>query len=386
MVAHSRVVGGSTAARVLNCPGSVQHNWNFPNEETSYAAEGTALHEAVAFILDGHVDNDRDVIGMTFYDHVITEELYDEAIAPSLEFFDKINEEYQGLEFETEKRVIFQGIEDAFGTVDIIGTGSIGRTLIFDWKFGVGVPVEVKDNAQLLFYAYAAMCTEDTKDMFRHTNGHEVELVIAQPRLIGGPNFSRWVTNVGALRAFARRLKKAVEVALTDDAEHPFNIGPHCKFCPGMATCPEHVGYANEAMIREARGEMADNMRDYLDMIGPLQDWIKAVQHTALELAEEGHPIDGYKLVAKKACSKWTDPEETRKFFAARRGIKVPDYMESTVIGITKARKLAKKHNLDIDPLISSGSSGVELAPESDKRDEVVVHAKGLEALGKYMT
>ncbi|MEG9884038.1 MAG: DUF2800 domain-containing protein [Hyphomicrobiales bacterium] len=385
MAAHSNVVGGSTAARVINCPGSVLHNRKFKNEETSYAAEGTALHEAVAFILDGNTENDRDVIGMVFHDHVITEELFEEALAPSLAFFDTLDEEYGGLEFETEQRVKFRGIEDAFGTVDIIGKGKIDRTLVFDWKYGAGHPVSAKENSQLMFYGFAAMCTEVTADMFKHHPGHEVELVIAQPRLIAGPNYSRWVTNVNALKAFARRLTKAVEVALTDDMDHPFKIGDHCKFCPGMATCPEHVGYADEAMIHREQREMAEDMGTYLDMIKPLQNWIKAVQHTAQDLAEGGHKIEGYKLVNKKVTSKWTDPEETRKFFAARRGIKVPDYTVTKVVGITEARKLAKKHGWDIDPLITSGSSGVELAPEKDKREEVVVHARALENLTKYI-
>ena len=44
--AHS-YVGGSTAKRVLNCPGSVNLCAQYPNVETVFAAEGTALHEAI---------------------------------------------------------------------------------------------------------------------------------------------------------------------------------------------------------------------------------------------------------------------------------------------------------------------------------------------------
>jgi hypothetical protein len=50
---HSKIVGGSTAKRVINCPGSVALVATMPQQEgSSYANEGSLLHEAIAIVMD----------------------------------------------------------------------------------------------------------------------------------------------------------------------------------------------------------------------------------------------------------------------------------------------------------------------------------------------
>ena len=47
---HSKIVGGSTAKRVINCPGSVALVAKMPPQvENKFMADGTALHSAVDF-------------------------------------------------------------------------------------------------------------------------------------------------------------------------------------------------------------------------------------------------------------------------------------------------------------------------------------------------
>jgi hypothetical protein len=59
---HSKVVGGSTAGRVLNCPGSVALVAKMPPQQGSkYAEEGTLLHACMEVLLD-HADLER-VVG-----------------------------------------------------------------------------------------------------------------------------------------------------------------------------------------------------------------------------------------------------------------------------------------------------------------------------------
>ena len=51
-MSHSDIVGGSTAKRVMNCPGSVKLCQQMPPKPTSkYAEEGTRLHDAMHQIL-----------------------------------------------------------------------------------------------------------------------------------------------------------------------------------------------------------------------------------------------------------------------------------------------------------------------------------------------
>ena len=52
MAQHSTIVGGSTAKRVIACPGSVKLVQQMPVKPSSkYADEGTLLHNAIADIL-----------------------------------------------------------------------------------------------------------------------------------------------------------------------------------------------------------------------------------------------------------------------------------------------------------------------------------------------
>ena len=49
---HSKIVGGSTAKRVINCPGSVALVQQMPPQvESKYAAEGTLLHACMEDLL-----------------------------------------------------------------------------------------------------------------------------------------------------------------------------------------------------------------------------------------------------------------------------------------------------------------------------------------------
>ena len=52
-MSHSLIVGGSTAKRVINCPGSVALVATMPPQPgSSYANEGSLLHEAIAIVMD----------------------------------------------------------------------------------------------------------------------------------------------------------------------------------------------------------------------------------------------------------------------------------------------------------------------------------------------
>lgn len=53
VTAHSNVVGGSTAKRVMNCPGSVALCDTMPPKPSSkYADEGTLLHNIISEVLE----------------------------------------------------------------------------------------------------------------------------------------------------------------------------------------------------------------------------------------------------------------------------------------------------------------------------------------------
>ena len=78
---HSNIVGGSTAERVINCPGSVKLVEKMPPKPSStFAAAGTVLHDCIADLLDLKVASAKDLIGRQYNEQIVTEELVEDKL------------------------------------------------------------------------------------------------------------------------------------------------------------------------------------------------------------------------------------------------------------------------------------------------------------------
>ena len=380
--AHSTVVGGSSAGRVLQCPGSVQLCASFPNVESEFAAEGTAFHMALDMIFSGLAKQDRDVIGLTFNGYAITQEMYEEGIAPILDHWDNIDNELGGVEFFSERRVTFPGIENAFGTTDLIGTAK-DRTVVYDFKLGRGVAVSAEDNPQMKYYALAAMHTSGTEHFFAPDK--PVELFIAQPRVNDGEPFSRWAVSIKQLEAFGVELRHAVETAMLPDA--PLKMGPYCKFCSAKSGCPLYQNLAADTRLLK-HDDMKEHLEEWLpqaDMLIELGNFIKTLAHDQME---KGMPIKGWKLVNKRAMRSWVDPEKALKYFA-KIGVPAAERHVKKIISPAQAETVLKASRLPADlpaHLVRKESSGTTLAPESDKRPAVALPGEALKSLADRLS
>lgn len=333
---HSDIVGGSTAGRVLACPGSVQLNQavkrahkqrildevverqglspnctldNMPDgvadiveavyrEETTseYAKEGTGLHEAMAWLLEND-EEPESVVDRKFAGVLVTPTLYTEAIIPALDGFDAycdkvFEEDGEDLVFTVEERCQLPGIPGAFGTSDIIGKTS-KRIVIWDWKFGAGVSVSPYENNQLRFYARAAAHTKS--EWFGFPDGEKpghppmdtrVDLIISQPR-IGDGEPQVWTTTYGDLEEFRWRLVAAVSEAV--GPKPSIKRGDHCKWCEAKHVCPAKQQLAQRILERvdEAAETHAEEVGDEaFDMDAATVLKAQEVQFTPQDLAD----------------------------------------------------------------------------------------------------
>jgi hypothetical protein len=185
--AHSRF-GGSVAARILRCPGSVGLVEKVPahlRKSSTYAERGTALHAAMVRLID-ESEGLESLVGKTIDDYTITRDDVENVLRPAYAYVDGLLDEPEA-EFYSEQRVTFPTIAGAYGTLDLLVRA--GRTIhVIDFKSGSGVRVLalIPDgdtdilNAQLLFYAAAA----------RHSLGEffagveTINLTILQPQSI----------------------------------------------------------------------------------------------------------------------------------------------------------------------------------------------------------
>ena len=360
-MSHSNIVGGSTAKRVINCPGSVALCQKVPPKPSSkYADEGTLLHNVMAEML-GQDKPLRDLIGSEFNGIFLTPELAGEKVLPALEALNEIDAEIR-LEFAVEEVVSFGEIlPGVFGSCDLIGR--IGdRAVILDWKFGDGVSVEAEENPQLMFYAAAAIRTPKLEWVF--DGAKDVECIIVQP-----PSVKRWVTSFDRIRQFERELVYAVKQSERPDA--PLHTGDHCRWCAAKPICPLMTGAVDRALQQQIKELNASQLGEMLQRADVLEDWIRDLRGLALQVLESGNPVPGFKLVQKRATRKWVDEATAKAALAAL--LPITEVTETSLISPAQAEKKLKKLNLGLpEGQVVSVSSGTTLAPESDPRPAVL--------------
>jgi hypothetical protein len=370
--AHSTVIGGSTASRVIGCPGSVALVAKMPPKPSSeYADKGTLLHDVMSDLLSSEDAMPADFLGREYNGIKLTQDIIDEKVIPALEALNEIDPNTE-LELEVESRVSFGDlIPDAFGSADVIGR--LGRrTIVLDWKFGDGVPVPAENNKQLLFYAAAARVTPKTAWAFEDTD--ELELIIVQP-----PHVRRWVTDFKTLDLFVHDMTRAVKKAQLPNA--PLAVGDHCRWCAAKPICPKMTGAAERALQLKLNELDAEAIGKLLAQADLVEDWIKDLRGLAYNMLENDKPVPGYKLVAKKATRQWVD-EAVTKTKLAEMGVKDKDlFKPQELISPAQAEKLLKKSKLALpDDLVVAVSSGSTLAPESDPRPAVLNIGRQLNA------
>ena len=362
MAAHSQIVGGSTAKRVMNCPGSVALCAKMPPQPSSkYANEGTLLHNIIAEVLE-HDKKPIEFLGTTYEDITFTKDLLEDKLYPALDLLNLVDPNCE-MDIAVETRVGFGDfLPDVYGSTDLLGR--IGqRAIVLDWKFGDGVAVEAEENPQLMFYAAAAMRTPEVQWVFEGAT--EIECIIVQP-----PELKRWVTTPERIKKFEQELKLAVKLAQSADA--PLKVGDHCRWCVAKPTCPLMTGAVDRAVHAQLDILNVEQISGYLRQADMLEQWITDLRALAHRILETGKPLPGYKLVAKRATRQWVD-EDAALVAMLNDGIPEDELLTSKIISPAQAEKVLKKHGkqLPADQVVAV-STGSTLAPESDPRPAVL--------------
>lgn len=368
---HSTIVGGSSASRVVNCPGSVALVQKMPPKPSSeHADRGTLLHDAMAMMLEGKLDNP---VGMRYKDQEITQELAAEKLAVAYDLLNEVDPDNL-MEFMVETKVNFGDfLPGVFGSADLLGR--IGnRAIVLDWKFGDGVMVDAEENMQGMFYAAAAMRTPTAQCIFDGVD--EVEIVIVQP-----PMIRRWVTTPARIKTFEQELAAAVKKSKFADA--PIVAGKHCRWCAAKPICPQLTGEVDRAVKASLTDINAAQLSDYLEKADLLEQWIADLRKLAHEMLEKDIKVPGFKLVAKRATRQWVDDALAET--ALRDALPEDAVYTKKLLSPAQAEKALKKAKQELPvELVVSVSSGSTLAADSDPRPAVLNIGKQLtDALSK---
>lgn len=342
---HSRK-SPSGAPKWSRCAGSIQledamREQGFVEERSEYADEGTAAHSLAAMCLT-HRRLAADFLGQRIeVDGVQFEVTRDMAVAVQ-EYLDAIWEVACDHSLIEERVSYDSWVPGESGTADHIGFKN-GVVYLDDYKHGQGVGVDAADNEQLLLYAAGVIETFDFAFEMR-----EFHLRIHQPR---GGGMSEWVVSREEVLAHAARL--SADARRCDEPAAPLVPGKkQCQFCKAAPRCPARLlellaaitGACELPRLTLADAELLSPeqlSRAMLFFEGSRQWMNKAEKYATGEL-EAGRPFPGWKLIEGDARRSWKDEAAVMADFESM-GFDRKDYIEESLIGITKAEKLLPK-------------------------------------------
>lgn len=366
MQKHSKI-GASGAKRWMTCPGSVRLCDGIANRTSEYAAEGQAAHALAEMCLKKEVTDAGAFNGSSIEGFVINPEM-SEAVNVYLDSC--YSDQQEGDQCEIEVRFALSDLHTGlYGTADRVRYRPSTKTLrITDYKHGAGVPVEVEENPQLMYYALGAIFASNLPVW-------DIELEIVQPRCPHPDGPVRiWKTDLVELLEFADKLREAA--LATEDPNAPLVTGDHCRWCPAAGFCP---ALAKKALL-SAQQDFAPalpyepgDLSEALEILPMVEQWVKSVRQFAYEEALAGRIPPGYKLVEKRATRKWRDDEKAINALIGEFGMKEEDVFEPRSLRSPAQieEKYGKKNKGDLADLITSETSGTTLAPLTDRRPAV---------------
>ena len=372
--------GGSVAARVLRCPASVGLSAKIPaiqRRDTIYAQRGTALHVAMALLIEGERALDKladEMVG----EYMLTRDDVENALRPTLAYVDALLDQ-PGAAYYLERQVAFPTIEGAFGTADlIVRTGDVAH--IVDYKFGSGVRVlalypdgdDDVINAQALFYACGARHSLPTF----FVGVEHVVLTILQPTTIkeDAELASSVEVTSAELDDFIVRYRAACEDALRPSPH--LERGTWCRFCPAKPICPEHTGPLLDLAQFELpslaalpdRDAYLQALADGLDLLEATRELQTALHDEAKRALRAGWTVPGYSLTKGRANRDWRDEQATIAALV-RLGLERVDLIDDQLRSPKQVELRAKARGLKVpNDLIVSRSSGVALCRAENAR------------------
>jgi hypothetical protein len=383
---HSSVVGGSSAARVLNCPGSGALLAQLPkvtNRDSSYSIEGTALHTAMEMLITEKVTLATlpATINANGHEVEISEALIADALRPAMVYWDLFLNKVDHWQLETE--VEFPGIIGAFGTCDVIGRDDRDNiTYVTDWKFGAGEPVKAAYldpddpfleivNEQLMFYACGARNSQPQY----FPSGCRVVLTIVQPRARGQEPITETEVSLEEMDDFEESLCDAIKRTETKK-------GRWCRFQACQTICPHFVGplLDIEVLTKSQVPVLADKsnktyqltLLDILNAAPTVEALIAEARAQAHLIMSDGGEVPGWKLVSKRGTRQWTVSEDQLP-----KLLKLPkkDLYDTKLKSPAGVEKILPKKTKLPDGITSVVSSGTTIAPANDPRPAVAADA-----------
>lgn len=381
-------LGGSSAHRWANCPGSISLCAMVDPEPPSAAAlGGTAAHEVaekmLALFLDYRITGDQAKAHTVI--HADTDLLVAGKDYVDIVWKEVLNEALTGKAYGLEDKFTLNDHLGMFGFVDFwsVYIDDRGKRVgaIVDFKYGHH-EVHAEKNAQLAFYACSL------REELRR-GGKDLDYVwgyIFQPKV--EPSFKRVKFTAKNLDTWRKKFFKAAEEIFVTQ-KPKFKVGDWCQFCQGKALCK---AYTKEAQSKTAlmlvEPETDLNSLPVPEVLtdeaivkvilhgGMIEEFISACRKHALNRARNGKGLPGVKLVSGASRRKWKPNTAEVADILTKHGVKP---FEENLINLGDAEKqlvaLGRK-KADAKELVSalcdSTTPPILLVAEDDPRPKLI--------------
>jgi uncharacterized protein DUF2800 len=334
MGAHSSL-GASGAERWMACSGSVALIRMLdlePTDDPEYRSLGTAAHAAAAWLIS-HEQDAWEIMGEKFGDPGQEREV-DEDMATAIQVHKDFclailhdgnkhgNPLPRGQNYFLESPVDFKHLHpEGYGTVDF---GHVGRVAVegfdhvtqkpmtiagpalvldvVDYKHGEGIYVEVQENLQEMYYAFALL-QRFPPEMQR---GMRVRLHIVQPRITWADPIRSWETTAEHIIEWATTV--LIPAMNRTELDHGLDVGEHCRFCPAKLICPALTGLFKAACLADPFA-VVNTSDEQLSLsysqVQGVKSYIKALEEEVFNRLDKGGELEHAKLVNKKANRVW---------------------------------------------------------------------------------
>ena len=366
--AHARL-NASSSHRWMMCPPSVRLSEQFADKPSSYAEEGTFLHELCELKLHRYLgDMAPDVIEAKHAEHrnseFYTQEaetVTDEYIAFCVETIEAVKSSCPDPLIMAEHRLDYsEYVPEGYGTGDLVIVAD-GIIEVIDFKGGRGVRVDAHRNSQLMLYGLGALLEFDPL-----YDVHKVRVTIVQPRL---SNTSTYEIAADELVCWAEKEVRP-RALLAYEGKGEFCAGDWCRFCKARYTCRKRSEYHMQLAERDFRQPdllSDEEITDILPIADSLNNWVQDLLAYATQQAVEGKSWPGYKLVAGRSNRKYTSEAEVIKA-ATEAGY--TDIYKTTLLGVGDLEKRLgrKKFNEVLGKYVIKPVGAPTLVPDSDPR------------------
>ncbi len=356
----------SSGHRYMNCPPALLLEEQFPDEESPYAAEGTAGHKLAEHLIKKHLKiRSRRPTSDYYSDELL--EAVDEYVQYVIEQIEEAKHICSDPVFSVEQKVDLSfHVKDCFGTADMVIVTD-KKVHIIDLKLGKGVQVDAENNTQLMIYGLGML---DIAGMLFDIE--TVELTIVQPRI---SHFSTWDISAEELHQWAEQeFEPKAKMAL--DGKGEYKAGEWCRFCKARFQCRARA----EEYLRLTQMEFSqpallsdEEIAEVLSKADALKKWAEEIytyaQNEAITNRKEW---PGFKLVLGRSNRKYTDEEEVAE---AAKTVGYTDIYRTSLISITEMEKLMgkKKFNEILGSYVYKPDGKVTLVPDSDKREAIYI-------------